>query len=214
MNHVVLLGDSIFDNAAYVPDGPPVIEQLRALLPDGWRATLLAVDGDVINDVMRQVADLPADASHLVVSVGGNDALGYSTILEQPASTTAGFFAQLAEVQQRFRRDYGAMLDAVVSHDMATAICTIYDAVPFPQPEMRRLAETALPVVNDIILREGIRHRLPVIDLREVCSDACDYSEVSPIEPSETGGAKIAQAISRLVTSHPFDRKQTVVFTA
>ena len=29
MNHVVLLGDSIFDNASYVPGKPPVIEQLR-----------------------------------------------------------------------------------------------------------------------------------------------------------------------------------------
>src|SRR5690349_5483722 len=31
--HVVLLGDSIFDNAAYVGGGPDVITQLRAALP-------------------------------------------------------------------------------------------------------------------------------------------------------------------------------------
>jgi hypothetical protein len=45
MPHIVLLGDSIFDNAAYVPGEPPVIEQLRAHLPKNWQATLLAVDG-------------------------------------------------------------------------------------------------------------------------------------------------------------------------
>ena len=36
MGHVILLGDSIFDNARYVPGGPSVIEQLRRALPDGW----------------------------------------------------------------------------------------------------------------------------------------------------------------------------------
>ena len=87
MGHVVLLGDSIFDNARYVPDRPPVIEQLRQALPRGWRATLLAVDGDVTEDVTTQLRDLPADATHLVVSAGGNDALGESDVLRQPAAT-------------------------------------------------------------------------------------------------------------------------------
>ena len=53
MNHAVLLGDSIFDNAAYVPGKPSVIEQLRISLPAGWKATLLAFDGDVTADVQR-----------------------------------------------------------------------------------------------------------------------------------------------------------------
>jgi hypothetical protein len=35
MSHVVLLGDSIFDNAGYVPDGLSVLAHLRALLPAG-----------------------------------------------------------------------------------------------------------------------------------------------------------------------------------
>src|SRR5437763_7003051 len=81
MSHVVLLGDSIFDNAAYVPGRPPVVEQLRRALPAGWRATLLAVDGHTTADVAGQLARLPADATHLVVSVGGNDALGASAVL-------------------------------------------------------------------------------------------------------------------------------------
>ncbi len=33
--HVVLLGDSIFDNGVYVPGGPDVVTQLRAELPPG-----------------------------------------------------------------------------------------------------------------------------------------------------------------------------------
>ena len=73
--HLVLLGDSIFDNAIYVPDGPSVIDHLRTILPAEWRATLLANDGDVTADVEGQLLKLPADATHLIISVGGNDAL-------------------------------------------------------------------------------------------------------------------------------------------
>ena len=55
MKHIVLLGDSVFDNAAYVAGGPDVIEQVRERLPAGWRATLRAVDGSVIGSVERQL---------------------------------------------------------------------------------------------------------------------------------------------------------------
>ncbi len=37
MSHVVLLGDSIFDNARYVPGGPPVVERCAAGCPQGGR---------------------------------------------------------------------------------------------------------------------------------------------------------------------------------
>ena len=59
MGHVVLLGDSIFDNAAYVRGGPDVIRQLREALPAGWKATLAAVDGAVIDSVPRQLQAIP-----------------------------------------------------------------------------------------------------------------------------------------------------------
>ena len=55
--HIVLLGDSIFDNGAYVPDGPAVREQLADLLPEDDRVTLLAVDGDMTIHVKDQLKD-------------------------------------------------------------------------------------------------------------------------------------------------------------
>jgi hypothetical protein len=45
MPHVVLIGDSIFDNAAYTRGGPDAVSQVREMLPHGWEATRLAVDG-------------------------------------------------------------------------------------------------------------------------------------------------------------------------
>jgi hypothetical protein len=76
--HLVLLGDSIFDNAAYVPDEPCLSVQVGAYVE---QVTLLAVDGDVTADVVKQANGIPASASHLLVSVGGNDALQTSQSL-------------------------------------------------------------------------------------------------------------------------------------
>ncbi len=73
MKHIILLGDSIFDNARYVPGGPSVIEHLRRILPKEYRATLLAQDDTITSDVIRQVEQVPDDATHLVVSAGLED---------------------------------------------------------------------------------------------------------------------------------------------
>ncbi len=190
-HHVVLLGDSIFDNAVYVPDGPAVIDHLRKLLPADWKSTLLACDGDVIADVAEQLPQIPEDATHLCISVGGNDAIMAQNSFAFPAGTVYGALGILADVQRDFRLAYRAMLWQVLSHELPVAVCTIYDAVPgLPQE-----ARTGLSLFNDVITREAAAAGVPVIDLRHVCKDEADYSPLSPIEPSEHGGRKIACAI-------------------
>jgi hypothetical protein len=208
VSHVVLLGDSIFDNESYVPGGPPVIEQLRRRLPKGARATLLAVDGAVCSSVAAQVRRLPDDASHLLVSVGGNDALRHGGMLHEVHRPAGEVFAALAEVQRSFRHDYRAMLRAVLSAGKPTAVCTVYDAVPGLVAE----AVTLLSVFNDVIVREAVRERLPVLDLRLICDERADYSNVSPIEPSEQGGMKIVERIVYALTSHDWGRRESVVY--
>lgn len=78
MSHVLLLEGSIFDNGAYVEDAPDVIRQVRQLLSQGSKATLKAIGGSTTQDVRAQLRYLPLDATHLIVSAGGNDALGSS----------------------------------------------------------------------------------------------------------------------------------------
>src|SRR5262245_27866943 len=98
MSHIILLGDFIFDNARYVPGRPAVVEQISRLLPPGWEATLLAVDGHITEDIPRQLRGLPHDATHLFVSAGGgNDALGESAILNEPACTVGEALLLLEE---------------------------------------------------------------------------------------------------------------------
>jgi hypothetical protein len=193
MQHLVLAGDSVFDNAAYVGNGPDVIHQLRAVLPDGWRATLLAVDGASIVDMQTQLARLPTDASHVVVSVGGNDALAEAGLLEQEARSVAEVLDKLATVRERFGAAYGKMLDRLPNR-APIAVSTIYEP-RFPDPTFRRLAATALTVLNDCITSEAFRRDLTLLDLRLICNDDSDFA--NPIEPSVHGGAKIVQALAR-----------------
>jgi hypothetical protein len=209
VSHIVLLGDSIFDNARYVPGGPSVIEHLRRCLPRDWQATLLAIDGSVAADVSAQLARLPADASHLVVSTGGNDALGHSgLILNEAAESFAEVLSQLADVRAEFQQDYRAMLRKVLEQDKPTIVCTVYDAIP----DLGQAAQAGLCLFNDVILREAFRAGVPVIDLRLICSEASDYAPSSPIEPSAAGGGKIARVVSRVVTGFDFQAVGSRVF--
>ena len=206
MGHLVLLGDSIFDNAAYVPGQPDVVRQVRARLPKDWRATLCAVDGAVTRDVERQLARVPADATHLVVSVGGNDALRRSGVMRLPARLVADALAQLAAEREGFARDYRAMLGPVLARGLPVALCTIYDA-RFPDPQEQRVVEAGLTLFNDVITREAFARRLPLIDLRLICSEPDDYA--NPIEPSAKGGEKIARVIAQVVAGNTiFPRSQ------
>jgi hypothetical protein len=208
MPHLVLLGDSIFDNGVYVPGHPAVIDQVRAALPSGWRATLLAVDGNIAIDVVRHLERLPADATHLAISTGGNNALIASSILLQPARSVSEVLHALADLHADFRREYREMLREVLARRLPTLVSTIYDAIPGLELD----AVTALALFNDVILREAIAAGLPVLDLRLLCTDRTDYSQHSPIEPSHLGGQKIAAALARIVSTHDFTRSEAAVY--
>lgn len=204
--HIVLLGDSIFDNKSYVGDGDDTITSLRSLM-DTEKATLLAVDGSVVSGVERQLKRLPKDATNLVISVGGNDALGEMSILEQAVEASAEVFYELHQVGSEFEKRYEAMLKAVKRYNLPITLCTIYYP-RFEHPVFQNLACSALATFNDVIIRQAVLNNLPLIDLRLVCNEDADYA--NPIEPSEQGGMKIAQRILKVCKEHDFAKPTTV----
>ncbi len=208
MSHVVLLGDSIFDNAAYVPDRPPVIEQVRRGLPLGWKATLVAVDGHTIQHIPTQLARIPPDATHFVLSVGGNNVLMATGLLGDEARTVRDALTQLAAELSRFRAAYVGMLRTVLAVGKPTCVCTVYDAIP----TLGDAERTALAGFNDVITRAAAATGIPLLDLRVTCDHPDDYSPLSPIEPSVVGGAKIADAICRMLAGHDFATGRTAVW--
>lgn len=192
MTHIVLLGDSIFENLSYTQGGPDVVSQVRELLPNGWQASLLAVDGSTAEAVPDQLSRLPVGATHLILSVGGNDAIMSSDLLLKRFDTAATALTALADVSRKFEEQYRQTLAACRKTQLPLTVCTIYNG-NFPDKDYQRLASTALTVFNDVILRVGFECGLTIIDLRFVCSNAEDYA--NPIEPSSIGGRKIARCI-------------------
>ena len=209
--HIVLLGDSILANGAYVGDGPDVIEQLNTSLPAGARATLGAMDGSVTSGVRLQLQIAPEDATHFVISAGGNDALHNAGLLEEKASSVAEALEKLAVVREAFEREYRAMLDDVLARGLPVAVCTIYDA-RFPDAKQQRLASLGLTIFNDCITREAAARGLGLIDLRLILTAAEDLA--NPIEPSVTGGAKIASAIAAFASDYDWTKGRCEVFAA
>jgi hypothetical protein len=196
--HVVLLGDSIFDNKSYVRGGPDVVEHLSRQLPAGWTATLCARDGAVTAEVEWQLRCIPPGATHLVLSVGGNDALGHVGILDRRAASYGEVLDTLGEMGARFEATYREMLARVVGTGLPVTVCTIYNG-NLGEPVTQRRATVALAVFNDAILRAAAAAGLATIDLRLVCDEPGDYA--NPIEPSVQGGGKIARAIVRALTA-------------
>ena len=227
MKHIILAGDSIFDNGLYVKSGEPdVPKQLKGLLDEGDKVSLLAVDGHVINNVEGQLRNLPNDTTHLVVSVGGNDALGFLQAFSNPTANLGEGFYQFYGIKQEFERSYVQMVSKVLSYKLPTTFCTIYNPC-FNHSELERVADyildgtsnmvlqkmamAALPTFNDIIFQEAAKAGVPVMDLRLIFNEDSDYA--NPIEPSAAGGLKMAKIIKEIVYNHDFSLKNTVIFS-
>jgi lysophospholipase L1-like esterase len=206
--HVVLLGDSIFDNGAYVEGGPDVAQQLREFLDIEEKVTLVAVDGSLTTMVAGQLANSPTTATHLVVSAGGNDIIHHAALLSQQANTFAEALEVLADARDEFAENHRRMLQGLADRGLPVAACTIYDANY--DPPFGRAATTAISIFNDAITRNVHISGCDLIDLRLVCCERGDYA--NPIEPSVQGGAKIADAIWRYLKAEKKLPGRTRVF--
>jgi len=226
MKHIVLLGDSIFDNNSYVNSGElDVPNQLRSLVGHRSRITNLAVDGHKIRHVKNQLDNLPPSATNLFVSVGGNDGLGHLSIFNSHVSTVGEALRQMYRIGNNFKKRYSEMVDLVLSYNIPTAFCSIYyprfDARSLNRVqhymtaiqngrEIQEMAMAAETIFNDIITYEIFKRKIPLIDLRVLCDDDEDFA--NPIEPSCIGGMKIAETISFIADTFDTSRHHREVY--
>src|SRR5262245_6311601 len=136
------------------------------MLPRDWRATLLALDGATVSSVFRQLERLPADATHLVLSAGGNNALwAAGNLFSLPAATVRDGLTQLAMVRVEFAAEYRRLISDLRALARPLTVCTVYDAIPGLDP-----AEIAgLCTFNDVITRQAAAAGATLIDLRNLC---------------------------------------------
>ena len=205
---LVLIGDSVFDNRAYVGDGIDVITHVRESL-GSESAQLFAVDGSVVNDVAGQLQKVSEDSTHLVLSVGGNNGLENADVLSFEVENSAQVFSRVSDIAKVFENQYAQMLETVLALGIPLTVCTIYFP-RMPEPFFQKISVAALASFNDVIIRQATMRGLPIIDLRLVCDEDADFA--NEIEPSEQGGRKIADAIINVINNHDFGSRQTTIY--
>lgn len=200
---IALLGDSTFDNAAYIGGQEHgVRSQLERVFGSGAaRVDLLAVDAAVTESVLeQQVPRVPRDATHVLLSVGGNDALHTRWHLESARiGTAAEALLLLYELQSAFESRYRGLVSRIC--DSRQPPPRLMLVVPYwprfgdvQDSEDQRVAHTGMALYADVILREATSRGLPVLALR-----ASPQYYANPIKPSAAGGAAMAAMIKRMI---------------
>jgi hypothetical protein len=198
-DELVLLGDSILDNASYVADRHAVIHHLAAELGNTARVTLLARDGHRVTDTRSSIMAIPRSVTHVLISAGGNDALAASGLLDDPVGTMREALRTLGSIVTPFAETYRLLMRDVAVLERPVAVCTIYDRIP----GLGLAERTALSIYNDAIVRSAREFGAAVIELRDIFTEPSDYAAVSPIEPSSQGGRKLARAAAAWLRGAP-----------
>lgn len=192
MTRVALLGDSVFDNGRYVSPGPGVAQQLAEHFP----VHMIARDGAVTTDIKKQLRRLDGDETHLVLSVGGNDALKHQRVLRETVRSMSEALGRMGDIRDQFECDYSKMLSRVAAVGVPVIALTIYRA-NFASDGYNFIADTAVSLFNDVIQSQAARYSVQVLDTRRVFTLPADYA--NEIEPSVHGGEKLVHEIGSML---------------
>lgn len=208
---LAIVGDSVFDNGVYVEKGEPAVhEQVGRLLEPFGSVVMGAKDGGVIATIRPQLrAIAKSKPTHIVMSVGGNDALMYAGLTRSRRTQRVDEILDLlVDARHVFAQRYALLVEYILrTYQIPTIVSTIYYPTFSIVSEQER-AIVLLSLFNDAILSVAATHSLPVLDLRWVSTKYEHYA--NPIEPSAYGGERIAETIVRIVTEHDFNGPSVV----
>jgi len=220
---IILLGDSIIDNKSYVSSRElDVTEHLKELCIGDLNSTVenYAVDGDTMDDLERGQLGLNnlSDASHIVVSIGGNDLLNNISFLQTTSelskimgkgamigkwgvkelnpSRNKVFEETYFEIIEPFKKQYETIVANLSNHRANLLLCTVYEGDLVDSDEfsdVNNSSKTMVSIFNDIVYRVANKYGADVLELRDIFVRPEDYA--NPIEPSHIGGRKLAEAI-------------------
>ena len=199
---VALLGDSIIDNKVYVGKNElSVTEHLEA--NSDFNFEMIAVDGDTTKEVIdNQLEKIRANTSHIVLSIGGNDLLQKLYIMTNQTSGMVQALEIASKTVEEIKTRYEEILIHLKTLNRPVILCTIYEGDLQSDPDLAVIEEAAkvlLGMMNDSIHFLGKKHDLEVLELRNIFTEVSDYA--NPIEPSHSGGEKLAKEIIEWVES-------------
>jgi lysophospholipase L1-like esterase len=178
---VILMGDSVLNNANYVPSGKSVYDRLKTKLS---KVINVSKDGATINDLYGQLDKIPVDLNnsntYIFISAGGNDILNKRT--ELSSTEIRRLFDSYMEFLKALRTKLGS---AKIN------ILNLY----LPSNPRYQSYKTSVEQWNQLINQSSskVGEMYNVIDLYGLLTSPDDF--VYDIEPSESSSDKIAYLI-------------------
>jgi hypothetical protein len=211
MPHLLLLSDTLLDNQTSVAPDRTIIAQVQRLLPRNsqWRAALLPTAHTPIPAVLNHIQSLPADTTHVVLSIGGTYALTALAGIFEVHSSGIAVVQQLYALQMHVEQAYLTVLDTLAERHISTIVCTIAEP-NFHNSATQEKMVVGIGVVNDSILRCAFVRGVPVVDSRLICTLPSDYA--NEIQPSERGSTMIAAAFVAALTMHDFTTPRSAIY--
>lgn len=197
---ILLFGDSIIDNKYYVGENEnSVLEHLQNISNDEF--IQIALDGDTTRDVLDKQLQVSTikDASKIILSVGGNDLLQNLSFLYKSnfENVNEGLICLQNQIFQPLTERYEAIVKVLSSYRANLLLCTVYEGDLGRTDEFRGVLDSSKIMAssfNDIVYKTAKKFNADVLELRQIFTESDDYA--NPIEPSHTGGEKLANAIT------------------
>ena len=180
-DYIILIGDSILNNANYVPSGKSVFDILKTKTNNVLN---VAKDGATISDLYQQLNNIPIELNtsqtFVFISIGGNDILNKRINLDSSEITT--LFNTYIEFLKALR---------IKLANTNINIMNLY----LPSNPRYLLYKQSIDQWNNLININSnkIGENYKVISLDTLLTSPKDF--VYDIEPSETGSNTIANAI-------------------
>jgi len=181
----VLLGDSILKNESYIKSGLSVCEYVKSKISSTY---CYALNDSTIVDVYSQLEQIPLDLNDpncsVFLSVGGNDIL--NNHIEDKESLRPMFIAYTKLIRSIKAKMDKSRLFLVNIYYPSNLKCLQY--TPILAEWNKMIDDYAYDSTNNIA---------GVVRLNELLKDKSDFTH--EIEPSESGGHKIAEAILKSI---------------
>ena len=182
---VVLLGDSVLKNESYVKSGLSVCEYIKSQTSSTY---CYAFNDSTIVDVYSQLEQIPLDYNDpncsIFLSVGGNDIL--STHIEDKESLRPIFIAYTKLIRSIKTKMDKSKLFLVNIYYPSSLMYSQYTPILVEWNQM--IDDYAYNSTSNIA---------GVVRLNETLGEKSDFTH--EIEPSESGGLKVAEAILKSI---------------
>lgn len=181
-NTIILMGDSVLNNANYVPEGKSVYDNLNSKLS---KIISVAKDGATINDLYSQLDKIPVNLNnsdtYIFISAGGND------ILNKRTELTSNEIKRLFDTYMDFLKALRTKLGSAKIN-----IMNLY----LPINPRFKSYKTSIDQWNELInnYSNKIGEMYNVVDLHVLLTMPEDF--VYDIEPSESASNKISNLIT------------------